>query len=439
MGGQLKSYFLAASREVIGSEAFVKVLFLTPAFPPFPGGGERYAQSLALQLLRRECVVTVVTSMARQEHDFWQATSQTSPARENVENGLTVIRCPLRGMPGGHPGLLAWRKAMVLLSALPGDQSTLLMNMARFIPPLTGLEAALAQLADRFDVIHAFNLSWEYPLIQAWRWARHTHTPLALTPFAHLGAGQQDRVARNSTMDHQLHILREANSVLTLTDIERRGLAERGVPSERMVTIGSGLDEVPPLLDEEEVLAHYHLARPFIAFVGRASADKGAQHAAEAVIRLRREGVHLALALMGSSTPEFDRFLQGLPASERAGIQPLGIVPEAHKHTLLQASTLLVLPSRTDSFGLVILEAWAHGKPVIGARAGGIPAVIDEGSTGLLVNFGDVAGLAQAIHRLLLDEALCCELGQRGQAKLAAEYTWERVAEKVLAVYRRMS
>ena len=417
----------------------MKVLFLTPAFPPFPGGGERYAQSLALQLLRRECAVTIVTSMARQEHDFWQATPHTSPSSQAVENGLTVIRCPLRRMPGGRTGLLAWRKAMVLFSALPGDQSALLMRMARFIPPFTGLDAVLAQLPARYDVIHAFNLSWEYPLIQAWRLAKRTHTPLALTPFAHLGAGEHDRVARNSTMDHQLHILREANVVLTLTEIERGGLAAHGVPSERMMTIGSGLDEVPPLLEEEEVLAHYHLARPFIAFVGRASYDKGAVHAAEAVIRLRREGVDLVLALLGSSTPEFDRFLQGLPLAERLGIRPLGIVPESHKHTLLQASKLLVLPSRTDSFGIVILEAWAHGKPVIGARAGGIPAVIDEGQTGLLIDFGDVAGLAQAVRRLLLDEALCCELGQHGQAKLAAEYSWDRVAEKVLAAYQQMS
>jgi len=322
---------------------------------------------------------------------------------------------------------------------LPGDQSALLMNMAQLIPPLLGLEAALSQLSDRFDVIHAFNLSWEYPMIEAWRLARRTRAPLVLTPFAHLGTGKHDRVARNSTMDHQLRMLREAEAVLTLTDVERQGLGERGVALERMATVGGGLDDVPPLLDEKDILAHYHLARPFVVFIGRASYDKGALHAAETMIRLHRQGVNLTLALIGSSTPEFDSFLQGIHPADRAVIRPLGVVPEAHKHTLLQASTLLVLPSRTDSFGIVILEAWAHGKPVIGARAGGIPDVIDEGRTGLLVSFGDVTGLAQAIGRLMQDDNLCRELGQQGQTKLAAEYTWKRVTEKVLAVYRRVS
>jgi len=240
-------------------------------------------------------------------------------------------------------------------------------------------------------------------------------------------------------MDHQLRMLRGASAVLTLTDIERKGLSEQGVMYERLITVGSGLDDVPPLLNEEDILRQYHVPRPFIVFIGRASYDKGARHAAEAVIRLRRQGVNLTLAFIGSSTPEFDRFLRSIPPTERAAIRPLGIVPETHKHTLLHASTLLVLPSRTDSFGIAILEAWAHGKPAIGARAGGIPDVIDEERTGLLVKFGDVAGLAQAIRRLMQNDSLRRELGQQGQAKLAIEYTWEHVADRVLMVYQRMS
>lgn len=417
----------------------MKVLFLTPAFPPFPGGAERYARSLALQLLRRECAVTVVTSTAKWDQDFWQAAPDTRQSSRAMEAELRIVRCPLHHMPAGRAGLLLWRKAMVLISALPGDQSIILMNMARLIPPMSGLNAALAQLPDRYDVIHAFNLSWEYPMVEAWRLAQHTRTPLVLTPFTHFGASKHDRVARNSTMDHQLRILREASAVLTLTDSEREGLGEHGVGNERMVTVSSGLDDVPSLLNEKDILAQYHLPRPFIVFVGRATYDKGARHAAEAVIRLRRQSVNITLALIGSSTPEFDRFLRSIPPADRAVIRPLGIMPETHKHTLLQASTLLVLPSRADSFGIVILEAWAHGKAVIGARAGGIPGVIDEGRTGLLVSFGDAAGLAQAIHCLLQDETLCRELGQHGKAKLVAEYTWERVADSVLTVYQRVS
>jgi glycosyltransferase involved in cell wall biosynthesis len=117
-------------------------------------------------------------------------------------------------------------------------------------------------------------------------------------------------------------------------------------------------------------------------------------------------------------------------------IQPLGIVNEQDKHTLLSRAELLLLPSRTDSFGIVLLEAWAHGKPVIGARAGGIPGVIDEWHNGLLVGFGDVAGLAEAIQTLLTDELRRQRMGENGRDKVHSQYTWEQVGQRVWANYQ---
>ena len=165
------------------------------------------------------------------------------------------------------------------------------------------------------------------------------------------------------------------------------------------------------------------LPEPYAVFVGRLSADKGAIHAAEAILRLRRRGRALSLALVGAATPEFERFYRGLPAAEQAAVRPLGLLPEGDKHAVLARSRCLLLPSHSDSFGIVLLEAWSHGRPVVAARAGGIPGVVDEGVNGLLAPFGDVAALAQ-------------RLGERGRAKVASEYNWEAVAERVHAHYR---
>ena len=96
------------------------------------------------------------------------------------------------------------------------------------------------------------------------------------------------------------------------------------------------------------------------------------------------------------------------------------------------------MPSRTDSFGIVYMEAWLCGKPVIGARAGGVPAVISDEQDGLLVNFGDVADLADKIKGLLKDSALADRLGQAGRAKVLENYTWPVVFGKVYSVYRQI-
>jgi glycogen synthase len=83
----------------------------------------------------------------------------------------------------------------------------------------------------------------------------------------------------------------------------------------------------------------------------------------------------------------------------------------------------------------VLLEAWAHGVPVIGADAGGIPGVIDDGQNGLLVPFGDVAALGGALRRLLDDPALRQQLGEQGRQKVARQYTWPQVAARALDQY----
>ncbi len=409
------------------------ILFITPAYPPFPGGGERYAHSLAQALVERGHFVTAVTSHAQTEQELWLGTTEKQIITESLD-GVTVIRCPIRPFPGGRSGLLAWRKAMVLLSMLPGSQTAALQRMAQFIPPFSRLEQTLAHLPDRFDLVHGFNLSWEYAALAGWQYARQHQLPFVVTPFIHLGTGQ-DRVARNSTMDHQLHLMRDASRVLTLTAVEKEGLAELGIPQPQIDVIGGGLDPLPPLPDTDELLRRLGVQLPFVICLGRASYEKGTIHAAQAVLALRQQGSPVSLVQVGQTSPEFNRFLSRLDDGEREGIRPLDILNDSEKHGLLSQASALLLPSRTDSFGIVLLEAWAHGKPVIGARAGGIPSVIDDEQSGLLVTFGDVSGLADAITRLLTDSTLNQQIGRQGQRKVKTTYTWDKVADRVLKNY----
>lgn len=413
----------------------MRLLFATPAFPPFPGGGERFVRSLALELGARGHQLTIVTSAAERERDFWFGTPGDA-ACEAWDGPLRIVRCPLRPIEGGWPALLLWRKLMVLFSALPGDQSAVLARFSRTIPPIQGLAAALEQ-AGPFDLVHGFNISWEHTLVEGWQLAGRRGRPFVVTPFAHLGVAGRDRVARNSTMDHQRRLMAGADAVLTLTSIEREGLMGlMGLRPEQVTVIGSGCDPMPLLADEAAVLRRYGLRLPLVLFVGRNSQEKGAIHAAEAALALRQRGCQLCLALVGQTAPEFNRFYRRLTAEEQTVVRPLGVLDEMEKHALLASAACLVLPSRTDSFGIVLLEAWQHGKPVIGARAGGIPGVVNEGEDGLLVEYGDVAGLTQAMEQLLTDAALRQRMGQAGRAKLAQQYTWGHVADRVETVYK---
>ena len=411
------------------------VLLVTPAYPPFPGGGERYVMSLAKHIAARGRRVTVVSSSATKESDFWQG-CRPSAAETDARLDLQIIRCAIEPMPGGRQGLLAWRKAMVLISKLPGSQTGLLLRMAKRIPAISGMSNALAKIDAPVDLVHGFNISWENALVTGWRYAASRGLPFVVTPFAHLGSDGQDRVALNSTMEHQRHLMGSADALVVLTALEAEGLQRYGVAPRKVVVIGAGLEPLPPIVGDQPLLSSFGLTLPYVLFIGRASYDKGAIHAAQAVLSLHQQGMDLRLVLIGQSSAEFQRFLAQLPAQEKRVIRPLGIVDEAAKHALLEKSALLMLPSRTDSFGIVLLEAWIHGKPVVAARAGGIPGVVDDGLNGLLVPFGDSQALAEGARLLLEDEDLNRRMGEAGRQKVDAQYNWDHATDAMLDLYQ---
>lgn len=416
----------------------MRILFVSPAFPPFTGGGERYARSLALALAARQHEICVVTTLAEKEADFWKGTGEPEHPQKAADGPLEIWRCPLRPFPGGRSGLLAWRKAMVLVSMLPGDQSSLLFRMAGAIPPIGALNETLEAAGSDAHLVHAFNISWEAALSAGWRFAQRAQRPYVLTPFAHLGEGAKGRVAWNSMMDHQRRILNAADAVLTLTTVEQEGFRHWGVTPRIVRTVGGGLDEMAGLSPERSLLTKLGMQQPFVIFIGRLSFDKGAIHAAKAVLALREEGSTVVLALVGTLTSEFSRFYRRLSPAEKESIRPLGNVSDADKHALLREAVALLLPSRIDSLGIVLLEAWSHGTPVIGADAGGIRAVIDDEEDGLLVPFGDVTALAVATRRLLEDEEKRRKLGETGRLKVRKRYTWSQVSASVGAVYEQI-
>lgn len=123
----------------------------------------------------------------------------------------------------------------------------------------------------------------------------------------------------------------------------------------------------------------------------------------------------------------------------RARVRVLGVVSEQEKHDLLAAADLLAMPSRTDSFGIVYLEAWLAGKPVIGARVWAMDEVIADGVDGLLVPFGDPAATAKAIAGLLADPTRRAQMGAAGRAKVLARYTWDHAYAQVRDAYARLT
>jgi glycosyltransferase involved in cell wall biosynthesis len=149
--------------------------------------------------------------------------------------------------------------------------------------------------------------------------------------------------------------------------------------------------------------------------------------------------VHLLMAGARTSySPQLQGMINAFPPEQQARITVVNDFPEKQKPNLLAACNVIAHPSGNESFGIVFVEAWACGKPVIGARVGSIPSVIDEGKDGLLFKYLDPDSLAQAILELLDAPSQQIRMGEAGRQKVLRNYTWEIVADRLRAVYAEL-
>jgi glycosyltransferase involved in cell wall biosynthesis len=100
-----------------------------------------------------------------------------------------------------------------------------------------------------------------------------------------------------------------------------------------------------------------------------------------------------------------------------------------------RGADIFVLPTRGDAFGIVFLEAMAHGTPVVASAVGGVPEVVEDGVTGVLAPPGDPDAFAEAIGRLAGDPALRRRLGEAGRRRLAERFSIPRAMEGMAAAY----
>jgi D-inositol-3-phosphate glycosyltransferase len=187
--------------------------------------------------------------------------------------------------------------------------------------------------------------------------------------------------------------------------------------------------------------------RGLVLFVGRLQGFKGPDLAiramATAVSRAPEAMSDVVLALVGGPSGHAGRdTVEGLQAlAERLGIGPrvMFFPPQEHQRLVdfYSAAEILVMPSRSESFGLVALEAQACGTPVVGAATGGLRTVIRDGESGFLVNGRRPSDYADRIIAILADPKLHARMS-RAAVRHAGGFSWDATAADIRGVYREL-
>jgi glycosyltransferase involved in cell wall biosynthesis len=166
-----------------------------------------------------------------------------------------------------------------------------------------------------------------------------------------------------------------------------------------------------------------------ILTVGRwdaSEAYKGVDHLIRALPELIKIFPDLYLVAIGSGTdlPRLKQLAQEACLAER--VRFLDSLSHRALASAYDACDVFALPSRGEGFGLVFIEAMSHGKPVIGGAHGGTPDIVEDGSTGYLVRYGDIDQLTDRLGNLLADASARTTMGARARERVCREYTFER-------------
>jgi glycogen synthase len=309
-----------------------------------------------------------------------------------------------------------------------------------YAPALEALSVGLAMARDPVaaDVVHTH--TWYVGLGGMLTQAIHD-LPLVVTlhslePLRPWKADQLGTGYAVSTWAERLAVERAERVIAVSAQMRADILSHFQVAPERVVVIHNGVDaDAFRRTEAREVLARHQVREPYVLFVGRISEQKGIFQLLEAARALPDE-VSLVLCASSPDTPELAARLQAAVAG-RPRVQWINaMLPVSEVVQLYSHAAVFACPSIYEPFGLINLEAMACGTPVVASRVGGIPEVVVDGETGWLVPPGDPAALAEALRVSLADPTRARRMGEAGRRRVEAHFSWDRIAEHTLAVYR---
>lgn len=222
--------------------------------------------------------------------------------------------------------------------------------------------------------------------------------------------------------------------------VKEHMVQQQGVPAHKIRVIYNGIDPNQFQVCESQTVVRRSLGLPvgvpLIGCVARLEPVKGHSYLIDAMAEIRAHLPQAILLIVGTGTAQVT--LREKVRKQGLSGAVLFLGERQDIPTLLRAMDLFVLPSLDEGLGIALLEAMAMGLPVVATNVGGIPEVVDNGRTGILVPPQDSEALAQAVIALLRDEKRRQRMGMLGKERALSQFTAQRSAAQLETLYRSL-
>lgn len=289
-----------------------------------------------------------------------------------------------------------------------------------------------------YDTVHVHAI-FSYPSTVAMKIARMQGVPYFVRPLGQLCEWPLQQSARKKEL--YLRMIERANlngsAGLHLTSVqEHEEISTLGLMANSFI-IPHGL-QFPRVFPQapERLRSHFNLPpdEPIVLFLSRLHPKKGIDYLLKALSQLKRQ--RLTLILAGNGTPEYEQNIRDLIVQLGLGDRVImtGFVQGDLKQMLLQGSSIFVLPSHSENFGVAVLEALAASLPVVVTPGVALSRIVTEH------HFGQVASLApddiaNSITSLLTDADRLAAMGSAAKAFIENQYAWDKVAGSIVKMY----
>jgi glycosyltransferase involved in cell wall biosynthesis len=390
----------------------MRILQACTRFPPAPGGAESHVLHISKELLARQHDLKVYTTDLYMEIPFRHMDSWNSSV-----DGVPVKRFKAYSLHGN-------------------------MHYV-FVPSLTR-----AILKADVDIIHAH--SYGYFQVNAAAFNRKLRTvPFVLTPHYHpqwsmWGGARRKKLRRFYDIVFAEKVIQSVDIIIGVSHHEIELMHNAiNFDESRVRYIPNGIDfnKFTPIPSPEPFLKKFDIKGPFVLYVGRLASNKGLMVLVKAAAKVLKSNPELQFVLVGED--------EGMKVKLEKELKSLGIhnkflftghiTDEELFLSAFAACEMLVLPSEYEAFGIVLLEALACKKPCVAARVGGVPEALGkENTTGLLVEYGDAEGLADALEELHSDPTKRKRFGEVGRKHVKNNFTWPAIVEEIEKVYNKL-
>jgi glycosyltransferase involved in cell wall biosynthesis len=302
--------------------------------------------------------------------------------------------------------------------------------------PFLLLAMAVRTLRDapRFDLVHA---NWLFTAIAALPARLLARRPLVVTL-----RGSDMALAEANAWTRALarFVLARADAIAPVSRDLRERAAKLGADPSRLEVVADGAEtEGFPTRDEARAELGLGEASRLVLFVGNLIPVKGIDVLIEATARMRASERCTTVLLVGGGDVEGYRRLAEERGLDESALRFLGFRPTHEIPTWLAACDVFCLPSRSEGLPNALLEAMGAARAVVVTRVGGMPDLVEDGRSGLLVDAEDAGALAGALGALVDDPRRCSDMGARGRAILGEQrLTWQATAQRYEEIYTQV-